>query len=76
MNLAIPKAVLRFKQGFGRLIRTSTDRGLVFVLDKRLIEARYGKSFIDSLPNVPVTYTGTDKVLDIANDFYAEKGDR
>ena len=47
---ALPEAILRFRQGFGRLIRTQTDRGVVAVLDKRVLTKRYGRSFIDSLP--------------------------
>ncbi len=47
----IPVAILRFRQGFGRLIRTQSDRGLVAVLDKRILTKKYGKMFIDSLPN-------------------------
>lgn len=49
-NLALPDAVLRFKQGFGRLIRSSTDRGAVVVLDQRLTQSNYGSRFIRSLP--------------------------
>jgi DNA polymerase-3 subunit epsilon/ATP-dependent DNA helicase DinG len=48
---ALPEAVLRFRQGFGRLIRTQTDRGVVAVLDKRVLTKRYGRLFIESLPN-------------------------
>ena len=47
---ALPQAVLRFKQGFGRLIRTKTDRGVVAVLDRRVKSKRYGQAFLDSLP--------------------------
>jgi DNA polymerase-3 subunit epsilon/ATP-dependent DNA helicase DinG len=47
---SIPEAILKFRQGFGRLIRTAYDRGIVVVLDKRLLSKRYGKLFIDSLP--------------------------
>ncbi len=47
---ALPQAVLRFKQGFGRLIRTKTDRGVVVVLDRRIKSKRYGQAFLDSLP--------------------------
>jgi len=47
---ALPQAVLRFKQGFGRLIRTKTDRGVVVVLDRRIKSRRYGHAFLDSLP--------------------------
>lgn len=47
---ALPQAVLRFKQGFGRLIRTKTDRGVMAVLDRRIKSKRYGQAFLDSLP--------------------------
>ena len=45
---AVPQAVLRFRQGIGRLIRGSQDRGVVVVMDKRVIARRYGKAFLDS----------------------------
>ncbi|MGQ9629559.1 MAG: helicase C-terminal domain-containing protein [bacterium] len=48
----IPNAVIKFKQGFGRLIRTKMDRGVVIVLDRRIISQSYGKQFINSLPEV------------------------
>ena len=47
---ALPQAVLRFRQGIGRLIRSSQDRGAILVLDKRIIARSYGKSFLDSIP--------------------------
>lgn len=50
IEYTVPVAVLKFKQGFGRLIRTKTDRGVVLVLDKRIISKHYGKFFLDSLP--------------------------
>lgn len=46
----LPEAILRFRQGFGRLIRTQSDRGVVAILDRRVLTKRYGKNFIDSLP--------------------------
>ena len=51
---AVPQAVLRLRQGFGRLIRTKADKGVVVVLDRRIVSRRYGKAFLDSLP--PVTF--------------------
>ncbi len=47
---ALPEAVLRFRQGFGRLIRTESDRGVVVILDKRVLTKRYGQLFVTSLP--------------------------
>jgi ATP-dependent DNA helicase DinG len=47
---SLPDAILRFRQGFGRLIRTRTDRGVVVCLDRRVLSKRYGQAFIASLP--------------------------
>jgi DNA polymerase-3 subunit epsilon/ATP-dependent DNA helicase DinG len=46
----LPEAILRFRQGFGRLIRTQSDRGVVAILDRRVLTKAYGKIFIESLP--------------------------
>ncbi len=53
-DLSLPQAILKFKQGFGRLIRSTQDRGAAVVLDRRLWERRYGRAFLASLPPVPV----------------------
>ena len=47
---ALPEAILRLRQGFGRLIRSKTDRGVVVILDKRVQTKSYGRAFLDSLP--------------------------
>jgi ATP-dependent DNA helicase DinG len=49
-EFALPQAILRFKQGFGRLIRHRDDRGTVVVLDRRLMSKTYGETFLRSLP--------------------------
>lgn len=51
---SLPEAILRFRQGFGRLIRTQNDRGVVVILDKRLITKKYGQMFLESLPNCTI----------------------
>ncbi|MEC8913248.1 MAG: helicase C-terminal domain-containing protein [Chloroflexota bacterium] len=51
MEYSIPRAVIRFRQGFGRLIRSSTDRGVFVVLDSRILNRNYGKRFIAGLPD-------------------------
>ena len=51
---SIPQAILTFRQGFGRLIRTKEDRGVVVTLDRRILTKRYGQAFLDSLPEVTV----------------------
>jgi DNA polymerase-3 subunit epsilon/ATP-dependent DNA helicase DinG len=50
----IPEAVLRFRQGFGRLIRRQDDEGVVVVLDKRVLTKRYGRLFLQALPECMV----------------------
>lgn len=47
---SLPEAILRFRQGFGRLIRSQSDHGIVAVFDSRILNKRYGKAFIESLP--------------------------
>jgi DNA polymerase-3 subunit epsilon/ATP-dependent DNA helicase DinG len=47
---AVPQAVLRLRQGFGRLIRRTTDRGVVTILDRRVLTRSYGPTFLDALP--------------------------
>jgi len=57
----LPTAVLRFRQGFGRLIRTAQDRGVVCVLDRRILGKGYGRLFLNSLPKgLPVTTKAAD----------------
>ncbi len=51
---SLPEAILRFRQGFGRLIRSESDRGVVVILDKRVLTKRYGRLFIDSLPQCTI----------------------
>ncbi len=53
-ELSVPAAALALKQGFGRLIRTHTDRGIVAVLDRRLVAKSYGRAFIATLPPAPL----------------------
>lgn len=50
MEYSIPMAVIQFRQGFGRLIRSKNDTGVVFVLDNRVVKTRYGRIFLQSLP--------------------------
>ncbi len=50
----LPEAIIRFKQGFGRLIRSSSDTGIVAVLDPRIVTKSYGKSFLNALPELDV----------------------
>jgi DNA polymerase-3 subunit epsilon/ATP-dependent DNA helicase DinG len=47
---SLPEAILKFRQGFGRLIRAKSDRGIVVVLDNRIVSKKYGKEFLNSIP--------------------------
>ena len=52
----LPEAAIKFRQGFGRLIRTRNDSGMVVVLDPRIHTKQYGRLFLDSLPDLPIRY--------------------
>ncbi len=67
---SLPHACLKFKQGFGRLIRTKSDRGCVVCLDRRVKTKPYGKAFLKSLPPCPVIYEDTDKMIEEMDLFY------
>lgn len=56
MEYSVPEAVLKFRQGFGRLIRSRSDTGIVVILDSRIITKHYGKSFLNSIPSCPIEY--------------------
>lgn len=60
----LPQAVLRFKQGFGRLIRSSQDSGVVVILDKRIISSNYGNTFIEVLPDIEIYKESLDESLE------------
>ena len=62
-NYAVPRAIIQFKQGFGRLVRSETDRGVVVVLDRRIVEKGYGRSFLAALPKTRIG----DDVDDVAD---------
>ena len=53
-DFSLPEAILKFRQGVGRLIRQKTDHGLVVVLDNRVLTKRYGQAFLKALPKCPV----------------------
>jgi ATP-dependent DNA helicase DinG len=50
LHYSVPEAVIRFRQGFGRLIRTISDSGIFIVTDERIVQKRYGSFFSDSIP--------------------------
>lgn len=60
LEYQVPSAIISLRQGLGRLIRKKSDRGVMAVLDKRLLTHRYGKLFINSLPPIPITHDLAD----------------
>ncbi|MCL2276277.1 MAG: ATP-dependent DNA helicase DinG [Treponema sp.] len=71
MDLSLPQAVMKFKQGFGRLMRRSADRGVVAVLDSRLLKKNYGQLFLNSLPETKTNFSDLSNILkDIENFLF------
>jgi predicted DnaQ family exonuclease/DinG family helicase len=64
-DYSVPEAIIKFRQGFGRLIRSREDRGVVIITDTRVAKMRYGKNFLDALPAPSDIYLR-------AEDFYRE----
>lgn len=64
MELSVPEAVIKFRQGFGRLIRRGDDKGAVVVLDRRIIEKKYGRIFTSSVPMTKRVYKPLEEILD------------
>ena len=69
MELSLPEALIKFRQGVGRLMRCSTDRGAVVTLDRRIYEKRYGSIFLGSLPPCKKLYTEIDALCDAISSF-------
>jgi DNA polymerase-3 subunit epsilon/ATP-dependent DNA helicase DinG len=74
LQYSVPQAILKFKQGFGRLIRSKSDRGVVAVLDRRVISKRYGQAFLDSLPDCTIKNGLTANLPDAVADWLGRKG--
>jgi ATP-dependent DNA helicase DinG len=72
MDYSVPQAVIRFRQGFGRLIRQRTDRGVVLILDSRVVKRGYGRLFLRSLPDVPVSSLPQAELIQSIKDFFSE----
>jgi len=58
----LPSAIIKFKQGFGRLIRSKTDSGIVVVLDSRIVSKSYGKKFLAAIPTCKIVIVANDKL--------------
>ncbi|WP_214481262.1 ATP-dependent DNA helicase DinG [Bacillus sp. SM2101] len=69
-ELALPDAIFRFKQGVGRLIRHKSDKGIIFVFDRRLTTTSYGKQFLAAVPTIPVIEGSIDRLLSIIEEWH------
>ncbi|WP_422123397.1 ATP-dependent DNA helicase DinG [Planococcus sp. X10-3] len=70
LHYALPEAVLRLRQGFGRLIRSKNDQGLFIVLDRRIETKSYGQEFLDALPEVGVSKVSLEKMVTDIEHWY------
>lgn len=70
MEFTVPQAVIRFRQGFGRLIRRKTDRGSIIVLDRRIATKHYGRAFLESLPGIRIVRGPRPRVLSALREFH------
>ena len=64
MELSVPQAVIKFRQGFGRLIRRGDDTGAVVALDRRIIEKSYGRMFTQSVPKCEIVYKPLKDIIE------------
>jgi len=70
MEYTVPEAVIKLRQGFGRLIRSRDDRGAVLILDRRIIKRNYGRIFLKSLPPARMARGGSDEVIAELDSFF------
>lgn len=70
-QLSLPEAVMKFRQGFGRLMRGASDHGVVAVLDARVLTKRYGMTFVDSLPPCSKVQGGLEEVIDAVKPYFS-----
>ncbi|MEK5146916.1 ATP-dependent DNA helicase DinG [Psychrobacillus sp. FSL K6-4615] len=71
---SLPEAVLRFRQGFGRLIRSSSDKGVFIVLDRRIETKSYGRDFLQAIPNIPVKKVSLENMVLELENWYTDEG--
>ncbi|HIJ73420.1 MAG TPA: DEAD/DEAH box helicase [Candidatus Hydrogenedentes bacterium] len=75
MAYTVPQAVIKFRQGIGRLIRRKSDRGAVVVLDRRVVMRYYGRAFLESLPELHTVKGPGQRVYDALRGFFAGDGE-
>ena len=73
LDFSLPMAIIKFRQGFGRLIRSKTDFGMVTILDRRILDKFYGRWFLQSLPECSQFVGALDEILPQAKEFIEKK---
>jgi len=73
ISYSLPRAVLRLKQGMGRLIRSKSDKGVIAILDNRIKTKKYGSVFLDSLPPAKIISGGLNSILREAESFFSSR---
>ena len=72
MQFAVPQAILKFRQGFGRMIRSKEDKGVIIVLDGRINTKNYGKTFVSSLPGPTISREPLEEMLKSVSNWIKE----
>ena len=68
-DYALPLAAIRFRQGFGRLIRSKEDVGVVILLDPRIVKSRYGSLFIKALPQMEIRHEKSSETAKLVSNW-------
>ena len=76
LEYSVPQAVIKFKQGFGRLIRSKSDRGSIMIFDRRVVDKTYGKIFLSSLPDCRLAQGKREHVFREVKQFFEETSQR
>jgi ATP-dependent DNA helicase DinG len=71
-DFSVPQAVIKFRQGFGRLIRSRDDRGAVLILDRRVLNKSYGRTFLRSLPDTEIVRGDSGELFAKMEEFFGE----
>ncbi|WP_010284131.1 ATP-dependent DNA helicase DinG [Bacillus timonensis] len=68
-ELSLPEAIIRFKQGVGRLIRSEKDKGVIFILDRRIVTTNYGRKFLSSIPKMKFFHKPLNRLLEEVKEW-------
>lgn len=72
-HYTLPEAVISFRQGFGRLIRTQSDTGVIICTDRRLVTKGYGRAFLNSVPGRHLVFPDREHALDAVGEFFGHE---